>query len=101
MIGRAGFGATDVGRELAFTLRPDHWNRGLATEIATGLIRWHHEHPPGDQPSSSICAYVEVGNHASARVLEKVGFIVVDRRSYKGIACDFFQHPATGGACTV
>nr|WP_072752083.1 GNAT family N-acetyltransferase [Rhodococcus maanshanensis] len=100
MIGRAGFGASDVGRELAYALRPDHWNRGLATEIAAGLVHWHNKHLPGDQSSSSICAYVEVGNHASVRVLEKVGFIFVDRRSYKGAACDFFQVPKAEGACT-
>ena len=101
MIGRAGFGAANAGRELAFALRPDHWNRGLATEIATGLIRWHHKHLPGDQFSRSICAYVEVGNHASVRVLEKVGFNWMDRRSYKGVACDYFQLPATDRARTV
>ncbi|MGW6376632.1 GNAT family N-acetyltransferase [Rhodococcus sp. NPDC055112] len=94
MIGRAGFGGSDAGRELAYALRPDHWNRGLATEIAAGLVRWHHEHLHGDQSSSSIGAYVEVGNQASVRVLEKVGFNFVDRRSYKGVTCDFFQLPA-------
>src|SRR6476646_6103356 len=45
MIGRAGFGESDAGRELAYALRPDQWNRGLATEIAEDLVRWHVEHP--------------------------------------------------------
>ncbi len=101
MIGRAGFGATDAGRELAFALRPDHWNRGLATEIAADLIRWHRVHLPGDQSSRSVCAYVEVGNHASVRVLGKVGFNWVGRRSYKGVACDYFLLSVTGGVCAV
>jgi RimJ/RimL family protein N-acetyltransferase len=93
MIGRAGFGESDAGRELAYALRPDQWNRGLATEIAEALVRWHVEHPPTDPASSSLCAYVEVGNQASVRVLEKVGFTFVDRRPYKGVTCDFLQLP--------
>lgn len=100
MIGRAGFSESDAGRELAYALRPDHWNRGLATEIAEALVRWHLEHPPVAASSSSLCAYVEVGNEASVRVLEKVGFTFVDRHTYKGVTCDFFQFPSTSG-CTL
>lgn len=101
MIGRAGFGQGDEGRELAYALRPDNWNRGLGTEIAAALVRWHYEHPLGDESSpSSLCVYVEVGNSGSVRVLEKVGFTLVDRRSHKGVICDSFRHPAAAGSLT-
>jgi RimJ/RimL family protein N-acetyltransferase len=101
MIGRAGFGESEAGRELAYALRPDHWNRGLATEIAQALVRWHRENLAFGQASSSLCAYVEVGNQASVRVLEKVGFTFVDRRSYKGVTCDFFQCGLWPGASSL
>lgn len=91
MIGRAGFGQSTVGRELAYALRRDQWNRGLATEIAAGLVRRHRRDLFGGHYSDGLCAYVEVGNHASVRVLEKVGFSFVDRRSYKDVACDYFE----------
>jgi ribosomal-protein-alanine N-acetyltransferase len=101
MIGRAGFGHGGEGRELAYALRPDNWNCGLGTEIAAALVRWHREHLPGNGLSpSSLCAYVGVGNFASVRVLEKVGFSVVDRRSHKGSICDFFRLPAAAGSPT-
>ncbi|EME18716.1 GNAT family N-acetyltransferase [Rhodococcus triatomae] len=95
MIGRAGFGDSESGHELAYALRPDQWNRGLATEIAAALVRWHRERFPVDRDESRICAYVEVGNQASVRVLEKVGFDCLGRRPYKGVSCDFFRHPAS------
>lgn len=95
----AGFGQGDEGRELAYALHPDNWNRGLGTEIVAALVRWHHEHPPGDESSQGrLCAYVEVGNSASVRVLEKVGFTLVDRRSHQGVICDSFRHPAAAGS---
>ncbi|TCN51306.1 RimJ/RimL family protein N-acetyltransferase [Rhodococcus sp. SMB37] len=101
MIGRAGFGESSAGRELAYALRPDQWNRGLATEIASGLVRWHIEHPTVDQSSNGLCAHVEAGNHASVRVLEKAGFHFVDKRFYKGATCDYFECSAAAGACTI
>ncbi|WP_420880678.1 GNAT family N-acetyltransferase [Rhodococcus sp. (in: high G+C Gram-positive bacteria)] len=97
MIGRAGFGESSAGRELAYALRPDQWNRGLATEIASGLVRWHVEHSTTDLSSNDLCAHVEVGNDASVRVLEKAGFHFVETRSYKGATCYYFELSATEG----
>lgn len=45
MIGRGGFGPFPGGRELGFALFRSVWGRGLATELARALIRWHREHP--------------------------------------------------------
>lgn len=98
MIGRAGFGRIDVGRELAYALRPDQWGRGLGTEIAAGLVSWHLDHPSVVEYSNGLGAHVEVGNHASVRVLEKAGFGFVDRRSYKGAICDYFEFSVAGAA---
>jgi RimJ/RimL family protein N-acetyltransferase len=74
MIGRAGFRLSDDGRrrELGYLLDPVHWGRGLATELARALVRWHREHPDGLEPT--LAAYVSADNAASRRVLEKSGF---------------------------
>ncbi len=69
LVGRAGFGAHDDGRgrELGYTLRRDPWGRGLATEVATGLVDWHRGH--GD---AELWALAAIENAASRRVLEKL-----------------------------
>jgi ribosomal-protein-alanine N-acetyltransferase len=92
-IGRAGFGTHADGRELAYTIRRSHGGRGLATEIAQALVRWHFAHARGE----ALRATVAVGNDASVRVLEKVGFIQVGTDDFAGLPCLLFSHPATVG----
>jgi RimJ/RimL family protein N-acetyltransferase len=76
MIGRAGFRLSDDGRrrELGYLLEPAQWGRGLATELARALVRWHRQHPDGLEPT--LAAYVCADNAASRRVLEKSGFVL-------------------------
>ncbi|WP_020659667.1 GNAT family N-acetyltransferase [Amycolatopsis benzoatilytica] len=77
-LGRAGFGvAHRTGhRELGYVLARTAWGKGLATELARALRRWHEEHPePG--LAAELRAYVLPGNPASSRVLEKAGFRAV------------------------
>jgi RimJ/RimL family protein N-acetyltransferase len=76
MIGRAGFRLSDDGRcrELGYLLEPAQWGRGLASELAGALVRWHREHPDGLEPT--LAAYVFADNAASRRVLEKSGFVL-------------------------
>ncbi|OYD60746.1 GNAT family N-acetyltransferase [Rhodococcus sp. OK302] len=99
MIGRAGFGEVDGCRELAYAFRRDQWGRGFATEIAGALVDWHLEHPAPELSSCGLCAHVEVGNHASVRVLEKVRFEYVDTRVYVGVDCDLFRLPVEDIDC--
>lgn len=90
MVGRAGFGLAGDTREIAFAVRRELWGQGLATELAGALVDWHRSNPTAGL-SRSLCAYVEVGNGASARVLEKVGFRIVDERSHSsGALCMFY-----------
>ncbi|MGL4174536.1 MAG: GNAT family N-acetyltransferase [Dermatophilaceae bacterium] len=70
LVGRAGFGTAEAGRELGYTIRRDRWRQGLATELARALVSWHREHA-ADMP---LRAYVSQRNPASSRVLVKVGF---------------------------
>jgi RimJ/RimL family protein N-acetyltransferase len=55
--------------DIGFELAPAHWGRGYATELAAALLRYGFE----ELGLERIMAHVEVGNLASARVLEKVG----------------------------
>ncbi|NMM92660.1 hypothetical protein B2J88_52025 [Rhodococcus sp. SRB_17] len=55
------------------------------------MVDWHLEHPAPELSSCGLCAHVEVGNHASVRVLEKVRFEYVDTRVYVGVDCDLFR----------
>lgn len=89
MIGRAGFGAHGPNRELGYTLRPDSWGHGLATELALALVRWHTENPDPNGPPD-LWAYAAVENIASRRVLEKVGFDFIDDRDHHGTSCAFY-----------
>ncbi len=72
---RFSFGGGTVTGEaaLAFYIAREFWGRGLASEAALAFVRfgWEGLH------LSRIVASVEVGNDASARILEKIGFNLI------------------------
>jgi RimJ/RimL family protein N-acetyltransferase len=55
--------------EVGYALTAGRWGRGLATEMAAGLIS--HAERVG---LVDVVAYTEPSNHASRRVMEKAGF---------------------------
>ena len=55
--------------ELTYALAPERWGRGLATEIAAGLVAFASRRGLTD-----LVAYTEPTNVASRRVMEKTGF---------------------------
>jgi RimJ/RimL family protein N-acetyltransferase len=55
--------------ELGYRLRRADWNQGLASEGAAALIGWGFE----TQKYERIFATTMTANHASRRVLEKIG----------------------------
>jgi ribosomal-protein-alanine N-acetyltransferase len=58
--------------ELLYGIAPEHWNHGLATEIAQALVRYGFE----ELEFSEVWASTDAPNAASARVLEKAGLRV-------------------------
>jgi RimJ/RimL family protein N-acetyltransferase len=88
LVGRAGFGGTNSSRELSYTIRRELWGRGLATEIARALAKWHSESAPG----IPLRAFVEVGNDASVKVLENAGFIETGTEARDGAVCRLFSY---------
>lgn len=92
LLGRAGFGGDESIRGIAFAIQRSLWGQGLATEIAEALITWHLANAPGLR----LRGVVEVGNDASARVLEKTGFEEVGTEDFHGALCRMFFHPGAG-----
>lgn len=70
LIGDAGLEVTAHDVELGYTLARAAWGRGLATEAAELCIAAAF----GPLELPRLIALADVGNPASARVLEKVGF---------------------------
>ena len=70
-----GRGVADLG----YAIRPDCWNRGLATEAVAALLRAARR-PLG---IVEVWATVDPDNAASCRVLEKLGF--AGRRGAAGV----------------
>ena len=91
LVGRAGFGGTPERRGLSYVIRRSRWGLGLATEIAEALVGWHLSHTV----AVPLRAIVAVGNDASARVLEKVGFDEAGQEDFDGTICRAFIHPDT------
>jgi RimJ/RimL family protein N-acetyltransferase len=89
-VGRAGFGGDANNRGLGFVIRRSHWGRGLATEIADALVGWHLSHAS----AARLRALVAVGNDASGRVLQRVGFQEAGTENYQGTICHAFVHPS-------
>ena len=88
LVGRAGFGPASDGRMLAYVIRRTSWGQGLATEVASALVAWHLAHAAG----VPMRAIVAVGNDASIRVLEKVGFDEVGQEDFEGTTCLSFAY---------
>ena len=80
LIGDAGLEVTAYGVELGYTLARDAWGRGLATEAAQLCV--DAAFGPLDIPR--LVAVADVENPASARVLEKLGFLRQGREAAFG-----------------
>jgi [ribosomal protein S5]-alanine N-acetyltransferase len=57
--------------ELGFWLLPDYWNKGFASEALVAVIAYWKE----EKALHRLEAFVEEGNHASSKLLERAGFL--------------------------
>ena len=80
VIGKAGFfKLPDVG----YILHPDHWGLGLASEAVGAAVA----HVFATRDVDDLTADIDPANHASMRLLEKLGFVrtgVAERTWYIG-----------------
>jgi RimJ/RimL family protein N-acetyltransferase len=67
----------DDSAELGFVFRPDRWGKGLASESVVAVVG----HALGPMGLKRLASAIQAENRQAARVLEKTGFVLVDRRS--------------------
>ncbi len=74
MIGTGGFARLEPSggaAEIGYVFHPDAWGQGLATELVKKVVEWGFE----CDDLHRIIAHCRTENVASARVLEKNGFL--------------------------
>lgn len=69
--------------EIDFLLGRDFWGQGFATEAGRASLQYGRENLTVER----IVGIVHPENRASRRVLEKLGFAFVERKSYFGMDC--------------
>lgn len=70
MVFRSG---TDL--DLGYVLHPSAWGFGYATEAARAAVDWAWD----TQDDDRVVAITDAANNASRRVLERVGFVEINR----------------------
>src|SRR5262245_30630200 len=78
--GVCGFADSGGRADLLFSIEPNHWGQGLATEAAQCVLRYGFEslRLPG------VMATVDEPNTVSIRLLEKLGMSLEEERLRKG-----------------
>jgi [ribosomal protein S5]-alanine N-acetyltransferase len=75
--------------ELLYGIAPEHWNGGLATEIAQALVRYGFE----ELDFSEVWTSTNAPNAASVKVLEKAGLRFERRAVVDGLDTLFYWLP--------
>ena len=65
------------GVEVGWSLAPDHWGRGYATELAVAWLARGFADPPGGLGRRRIVAFCSVPNAASQAVARRAGMVPV------------------------
>ncbi len=71
LVGSIAARKDENGVNLGYLLARSHWGRGLMTEAVAAIVRWAFSDPS----IFRVWAVCDVENRASARVLEKAGFL--------------------------
>lgn len=66
--------------EIGYGLLPEYWGKGYATEAVRAMVQWASEQPNVKR----IEAETEENNAASQRVLQKVGFVPLNKNGEEG-----------------
>lgn len=80
LIGFCGFVPSSNGAEIGWRLANEYWGQGLATEAATAVLKHGFE----TLGFPRIVATVQSPNHASIRVIEKLGMLPESAMSRDG-----------------
>ena len=95
-VGRAGLHSTNAGGreevEVAYALMSEYWGRGLATEMAEGILAVAFEH----LHMTEVVCFTLTTNRASQRVMEKAGFEYERDIVHAGLPHVFYRLTASG-----
>ena len=95
-VGRAGLHSTNAGGreevEVAYALMSEYWGRGLATEMAEGILAVAFEH----LHMTEVVCFTLTTNRASQRVMEKAGFEYERDVVHAGLPHVFYRLTASG-----
>jgi ribosomal-protein-alanine N-acetyltransferase len=89
LLGHCGLHYLDGMREveLTYTIHPNYWRQGLATEAATAVLAWGFEQLNLPQ----IAAVTGPTNQASQRVMQKLGMHYVKTMQYNGTEVLYYR----------
>ncbi len=73
--------------EIEWTINPEYWNRGYATEIAEEMLRFAFE----EAGFGEVIGIVKKTNLGSIRVLEKAGAEFKETKEFRGEMWDFYS----------
>jgi RimJ/RimL family protein N-acetyltransferase len=77
--------------EIGYSIHPDYWGKGYATEALDGLLKtwWNLPRQPqsnsaedASEPTEKVFAFCEKDNAGSSKVLSKCGFRVIKQVVY-------------------
>lgn len=72
--------------EIGYRLQPNYWNRGIATEAARAV----RDHAFKDLKLARVISLIHPDNHASRRVVEKMGMKFEKQTTFKTFPTDVF-----------
>lgn len=94
-VGRAGLRRMELvpggGIELAYTVMPEFWNQGYATEMSREVVRVGFN----TLGLNVVEAFTLPSNLASQRVMQKLGFTFVRTGEHSGLPHVFYRLDAT------
>ncbi len=79
-VGTCSFIPSEDGRvyDIAYCVHRKYWGNGYATEMAKGMVDYARDHGAG-----KVTVRVNKENAASNAIVRKMGFAVIDEKSYK------------------
>lgn len=91
VIGYVGINSLDPCPQIGYSILPEHWGKGFATEALQMFLTMWWNLPRRDIPSmfsyeeepEKVYAICEKPNHGSSRVLRKCKFEIVDEFRYE------------------
>jgi len=100
LVARGGPHATHVaGRdevEIGWTVDPDRWGQGLATELGAASVA----HAFGPLGLAEVVSFTLIENRASRRVMEKLGFAYEGETEYAGLPHVLYRLSAASARST-